>query len=165
MQAGHGPRHVGLYFLLTLQTIADVGADGGVAATFKIVAQIPSPTATILYTHVAQHGIEIESGHVESLSHLSGGKSILGWFVKNVESLANNLVGQRQNLLGRWQTQLLATLLFLTLKILPSQHQLGSRLVVKLRGDVEALSFGELVAGFYTSQSVFVIDELKFQPM
>ena len=33
------------------------------------------------------------------------------------------------------------------------------------RSDVQALDFRQLVAGFYASQSVFVFDELKFEPM
>ncbi len=35
----------------------------------------------------------------------------------------------------------------MTFQLLPTQHQLGTSLVVELRGDVQALGFGELVAG------------------
>ena len=131
-QAFKRPRHVVVYLLLTFQRVAHVGTFGSVASALQIVAQVPATVATILYAHVAQHGVEVECCHVERLGHLRGSQSVLGLLVQYSQSLANYIVGHRQNLLRTWQRQLLSVAKSLALQLLPSQHQLGSHIVLKL---------------------------------
>ena len=77
-QAFKRPRHVVVYLLLTFQRVAHMGTFSSVASALQIVAQVPATMPTILYAHVAQHGVEVECCHVERLGHLRGSQSVLG---------------------------------------------------------------------------------------
>ena len=56
----------------------------------------------------------------------------------------------------------------MTLQLLTAQNQLGTSLVVELRGDIQALGLGELVERLFLRyaicQKVAFFTELKFQP-
>ena len=43
-------------------------------------------------------------------------------------------------------------------QFLPAQHQLGTRLVIELRGDVKTLGFGEDVARYFVRSTVRLND-------
>ena len=51
----------------------------------------------------------------------------------------------------------------MTFQLLTAQHQLSMCLVVELRGDVEALGFGELVAGYFACSTVRLYDGSRCQ--
>ena len=51
------------------------------------------------------------------------------------------------------------------LQFFPSQHQLRTRFVVELRGDVQALRLGQLVAGSELAFEVFVFNQPKIRPV
>ena len=157
-QTSHCPRHIRVYFLLTLQRIADVGSQGCQSAVGQVVRDVPMPATAILDAHVAQHGIEVIHLHVKRLGHLRRRQCVLSFLVQHAQSLADDVVGQSQNLLRFGQAELLATLLFLKLQFLPPQHQLRTCLVVELCGDVQALGLGERIAGYLTRATVRLDD-------
>ena len=50
-------------------------------------------------------------------------------------------------------------------QLFPSQHQLGACLVVELRGDVQALGLGQLVAGAKFTFCILVFNQRKIAPV
>ena len=133
-----------------------MGAQAHEIAVGQIVRDVPVAASAVLNTHVAQYGVEIEDRHVKRLGHLRGGQGILSRFVHHSQSRADDLVCHGQNLLRTGQTSYICHLPFYIchLKFLPSQHEFGTRLVVELRGDVQALGFGELVIGYLFRSTV-----------
>ena len=77
-----GPRHIRVYFLLTLQRIADVCSEGCQSAVGQVVRDVPMTATAILDAHVAQHGIEVIHLHVKRLGHLCSRQRVLSWFVQ-----------------------------------------------------------------------------------
>ena len=95
-----------------------------VAPALQVVAQVPSAMSAVLDSHVAQHCIEIERGHVKRLRHLRRRQRVLGLLVQHAQSLADDVVGQRQNLLRFRQAELLSAFLLSEFQLLPAQYQL-----------------------------------------
>ena len=83
-----------------------MGSYFGVAAALKVIAQVPAATSTILYAHIAQHGVEVEHRHIEGLGHLGSREGILGRFVEHMDCATYDSISTIDNLLGRQLTAL-----------------------------------------------------------
>ena len=105
---------------------------------------------------------------LQAISNLKTGPNLrsrpsVGRLVHHAQPLADDLVRQRQDLLGFRQTELLAAFLLGKFQLLPAQHQLRTCLVVELRGDVQALGFGKHVTRYFARSSVRLNDGSRCQ--
>ena len=89
-QTSHGPRHICVYFLLTLQRITDVCTQAHQVAPNEVVRDVPASVAAVLDAQVAHHAVEVIDRHVERLGHLCRRQRVLGLLVQHAKRATNN---------------------------------------------------------------------------